>query len=856
MENIDECQRNNTNKNKKKPIQSTKKPTTTTATTTTLTKSQPLSSTKAQPVSSKTQSTTLTKTQPTTKVQPTTAFTKTQPKTTPTTTTTTTTTSTQPKANNTKTLKEIIDEKSKDLFKSVVPRATLLKNFKDQRQNMETKSKGSKTPLMTKPKSSFAKEFCFKSGIDMKPIFIKDMYRNTIHYNRVFIGRVIAKPIKTNSVQILLEDQNCGDTEVLMVSISNIYLPGSDFCAELDAIYPVGAVVAIKEPYLRHYLSGEYFISIDDPQDLELIIDPIHPHLTHPEWIQWLHDYMPKDIDGEDGWRVRGNRAYTTGDYDLALKYYNGGLTSDPQHSTLALNKLAALVALKRYHECIPIGINLLTTLQENEKLCTRLGKSYYQVGLYENSMDIYQYLLEFMPHNTEATEAIEKCKERMVERDQGVYNFKKLRDQEKINNEQDCSEYIGPLEIKRIPGKGRGLVVTKDIPAGTLLIASKGVGILDEKVDNIDFLKTYVGDGKVLTLASLDIVSKVKNNIRTNPHLCHQLSKLYAGKEFPNKGKTSIDDFKSTIETVFSNKPAPSVEQIKRIVQLNSFKLKTKCGVWLLPSLINHSCLPNSTRFCIGETLFITATRNLKQGEEVLMSYVPLLDFNFLKRIFAFSKYDFVCDCQLCQLENLESTDSVLERDTYFQKFQKELAPRAMAFDAKVFSLVEKNIQAIKMTFNNSNNKNMHPTRGSVTSESLAHTRQMAIDIFQHLTSLGLLSQRYPEKAFPIYLECVRILGFDWELDYTKEKLQDTPYHFKVKYRGSFDGLHTDLLMQVYIHSFLLGYQTLARQALALSRLCGQAYHGYTVLEHEINLKASFPVSFRPKDTIELIEQ
>jgi hypothetical protein len=37
-----------------------------------------------------------------------------------------------------------------------------------------------------------------------------------------------------------------------------------------------------------------------------------------------------------------------------------------------------------------------------------------------------------------------------------------------------DAADYVGPVEIVDIPGKGKGVVVTRDIKPGTLLMASK----------------------------------------------------------------------------------------------------------------------------------------------------------------------------------------------------------------------------------------------------------------------------------------------------------------------------------------------------------------------------------------------
>jgi hypothetical protein len=38
--------------------------------------------------------------------------------------------------------------------------------------------------------------------------------------------------------------------------------------------------------------------------------------------------------------------------------------------------------------------------------------------------------------------------------------------------------EYVGPIEIKIIPNKGRGIFATQNIPKGTLIVVEKAIAI------------------------------------------------------------------------------------------------------------------------------------------------------------------------------------------------------------------------------------------------------------------------------------------------------------------------------------------------------------------------------------------
>ncbi|XP_075158480.1 SET and MYND domain containing, arthropod-specific, member 8 isoform X4 [Haematobia irritans] len=68
------------------------------------------------------------------------------------------------------------------------------------------------------------------------------------------------------------------------------------------------------------------------------------------------------------------------------------------------------------------------------------------------------------------------------------------------------------------------------------------------------------------------------------------------------------------------------------------------------LASLINHQCTPNASHhFENTETIVITATRPIRQGEEIVISYTKLLWGNLTRKMFLFMTKHFMCSCQRC---------------------------------------------------------------------------------------------------------------------------------------------------------------------------------------------------------------
>jgi hypothetical protein len=73
--------------------------------------------------------------------------------------------------------------------------------------------------------------------------------------------------------------------------------------------------------------------------------------------------------------------------------------------------------------------------------------------------------------------------------------------------------------------------------------------------------------------------------------------------------------------------------------------------GLWLLPSFINHSCLPNSNWRKLGSALFIYASKTIKRGEEITVSYFDAL-VPLSQRQAKCGRWGFECKCRRCILE------------------------------------------------------------------------------------------------------------------------------------------------------------------------------------------------------------
>eukprot|EP00798_Chlamydomonas_sp_ICE-L_P005546 gene5546-4181_t len=114
---------------------------------------------------------------------------------------------------------------------------------------------------------------------------------------------------------------------------------------------------------------------------------------------------------------------------------------------------------------------------------------------------------------------------------------------------------------------------------------------------------------------------------------------------------------------------PASEREEMrsKWLSMFNS--VKTATGLWIRPSLFNHSCLPNSTYFNVGDVMFISTTRDVEAGEELRLSYLdPMEPFEERTRTLAGwnSGNGFECDCARCDACRDHPQIASLEREAF----------------------------------------------------------------------------------------------------------------------------------------------------------------------------------------------
>lgn len=199
--------------------------------------------------------------------------------------------------------------------------------------------------------------------------------------------------------------------------------------------------------------------------------------------------------------------------------------------------------------------------------------------------------------------------------------------------------------------GKGRGLAVTRPVAALDVLIVAQAFAVAPVQ----------------------EICSKVLQ-LLTDPSVCPRKKAQFLALS-SGDGELTPVDIGWFCDGPFAAPPEVDASRVRRILEVNTQDMscaaaaagleasagsiteprreEDQCGVWLLPSLLNHSCAPNTSFVLLGrDTVCVFAARDLEAGTEVTDSYADLFCPRRARQEELLRQKGFVCACCRCEAE------------------------------------------------------------------------------------------------------------------------------------------------------------------------------------------------------------
>jgi hypothetical protein len=283
------------------------------------------------------------------------------------------------------------------------------------------------------------------------------------------------------------------------------------------------------------------------------------------------------------------------------------------------------------------------------------MGQASYGLRDWVKAVDDFTTMQEDFPDGKVGLGWLARAQQRLTESRTGNYDMGVLAPTFGRVVKHDVADFVGPVKIVDIPGKGRGLCAITDVPEGTLLLAAKAFALASSDK------KTGLMCGNRMLLL-IEVIRTFTNN----PQRTTELYQLDSG-EIPRE---PIPDGIVDINRI------NRICEINQVLVENEFREdkcldpeKLPCGLWTLSAAINHSCVENAIRIFYGDVMMIRALRDLREGEEILINYVPKFR-DPRDRADDLHVLPFTCRCPACQEESVVSEQQKRVRKTLYTKF------------------------------------------------------------------------------------------------------------------------------------------------------------------------------------------
>lgn len=484
--------------------------------------------------------------------------------------------------------------------------------------------------------------------------------------------RVLDDEAHAAAFHTVVEDHT-GDAELLALYHS---LPATD----TEPVLPVDAVLALKAPYFEILSGGTPTLRVDHPSDI-VRLTPLSP--TVPERLR-----ATTVGSSATGWKAVGNEAYKAGKHVAAVEAYSQALDLCTAADTdlkydLLRNRAIVNTYLRRYQAALDDaegavipdhGLESEVSASRNAKAHHRAGRAAYELGTYKAAKQCFEKERALMPNDDSITSQLERTEARLQEQSAAVYDFERMSESaSKRHNRLDHASFLARTTVQKTETRGRGLFATQNISAGDLVLCEKAFSMAfdSDKAANQNYTILDSRSQRKSTGTQATLLFNTVQNLLHDPEKAAEFAELY---DFGYTYKTSpvqidgvvpVDVFRAQAVIEYNSYGCPTVRSSSKAAQkqIASSSGYPSTGLWLRIAYINHACNGNTMRSFIGDMMILRATRDISEGEEILMPYrLPNVD-NTVTQSEIQRIWGFVCDCELCTVEKQVSTRDRRER-------------------------------------------------------------------------------------------------------------------------------------------------------------------------------------------------
>lgn len=258
-------------------------------------------------------------------------------------------------------------------------------------------------------------------------------------------------------------------------------------------------------------------------------------------------------------------------------------------------------------------------------------------------------------------------------------------------------NDFTGPIRVKYDSNTaiGRSLIATRDVKQGELLFILSP--LLRANVDQAReiWLRDRTNDGTassehVVTLSDIAETLLVEACRNCEDANVLQSCLTLVGSTFSNSSESSLDILLGCASCTDTGTPQKgseiAVSEWQQIIRRNAFgsdfitsdyieqrwlsdleiqgrdvstwfRPGRLLSIYPLAAMINHSCIPNAVRLFVNhkdgnEFMIVHACQNIPKDDEIVWSYVPVIDSYTIRLKTLKSSHNFMCQCSRCMAE------------------------------------------------------------------------------------------------------------------------------------------------------------------------------------------------------------
>ena len=497
----------------------------------------------------------------------------------------------------------------------------------------------------------------------------------TVFTDKYLVCRTVSPTLKMFAVHVVVQDFKENGARLVLSGMPTLY-PYS------PNLIPIGTILVVKNPIFHFTADTDigYSILVTNPEWIFYLPEIEFAKLLPRQQVccencrvcvagtgccKWDEHNIPNFLRQYKlslnvlpapklprEWKKLGDRLMDRLDYSTAVQAYTKGLDVAAKDMKLLLGRCLCFQLLRAFKQALGDAEKIISLEPKNSTGINYKGKSLIGLGRYQDAANYLKAKLKEV-NTQDISETLDEANELCEQKKKGQYNMAKIM--KNMGRRIDLAEYTGPLHFRRnTNGQIEGVLVTKNVARGTLLLVQKAlVSCVGDDCSNWP-----TGQLTLTELLSRAIMLHNAEYLLTQqPELVKDFYSVLQDPDFPND---SVLDMDRVSEVIYR----------KAFVGLHMPRFHPYCslrntGIFPgLPSSLRHSCVDaNSGWHIFGDYLFLRAFRDIKQGEEVLITLVDP-KHAYAVRLKKFADYGITCACRLCKLDKADGPELQTQRE------------------------------------------------------------------------------------------------------------------------------------------------------------------------------------------------